>query len=227
MTEQDPLSFIAKQLETKLSVKQVAYRNLCDVFEILEKEAHKVISQIRDRITSCDEGIAMEVVGENGQEFHMKIGGDLLVFIMHTNIITLDKEHGFNKSDHVAENTFRRYLGQINVYNFMVDSFKYNRLTDPGFLLARLFVNCDRHFMIEGERQLGFMFDRVSEKPITDIDLNMFIKLLITQAIESDLIAPSFPEIRTISLHQKIEKTQALGGGVKIGFQMKSKDEIS
>ena len=81
--------------------------------------------------------------------------------------------------------------------------------------------------MIEGERQLGFMFDKASEKPLEAFDLNLFIKLLITQAIETDLIAPPFPEIRTISLHEKIEKTQALGGGAKIGFQMKVKDRIS
>lgn len=220
MIEQDPLNFIAHQLETKSLVKQEAYRNLYKTFKSLQKEAQHVITQINERLKNKDKDVTLKVIKENDQEFHLKVAGDLIVFIMHTNIITLGKEHGFNKSEKVIENPFRKYLGQVNVYNFMADSFKFNRLNDPGVLLARLFVNYENHFLIEGSGQLNFMFDHVSDHTITQEDLNIFIKLLIAQAIDNDMVTPPFPEIRTISVHQKLQKSQELGGGAKMGFQM-------
>jgi hypothetical protein len=39
-------------------------------------------------------------------------------------------------------------------------------------------------------------------------------------AIENDLTAPPFPQVKFITLYQKLEKTQELGAGQKIGFQM-------
>ncbi len=150
----------------------------------------------------------------------MKIAGDLLVFLLHTNIVTLDPEHGVNKSPYVMESPERRYLGQINVYNFMADSFKYNRLNDPGYLLARLFVNCENHFLVEGDGQLGYMFNDISQHTLEEADISIFIQLLIVRAIDSDLVSPPFPTLRSITLNQKLGMTSALGMGQKIGFQM-------
>lgn len=218
--QQDPIASIAQQLQTKSYVKQEAYRQLCKAFLNLQDEASKVIDQVNTKLESKDEDISMQVISISDQEFHIKVAGELLIFIMHTNIITLDDEHRLNKSQYVHEAPHRRYLGQINVYNFMSDSLKFNRLGDPGYLLSRFFINCEAHFLVEGERQLNFMFENVSNTPVSPTDLSIFIQILISQALESDLISPPFPTIRTISLNQKIEKTQALGGGQKVGFQM-------
>lgn len=220
MNQQDPLSYIAHQLHTKSSVKQKTYKNLCHTFRQLERQTKAVTEQINLKIKDLREDVTVKMTRENPQEFHLKVAGDLLVFVMHTNIITLDKAHGYNKSKYVEEDGYRRYLGQINVYNFMADSFRYNRLNDPGYLLSRLFINHENHFLVEGERQLDFMYEEVSSKPVEPSDLSIFIQLLITQAIESDLITPAFPDIRAISVREKLEKTQQLGAGSKIGFQM-------
>jgi len=39
-------------------------------------------------------------------------------------------------------------------------------------------------------------------------------------------MAPPFPQVRFITLHQKLEKTSELGAGQKIGFRMKYESEI-
>ncbi len=49
----------------------------------------------------------------------------------------------------------------------------------------------------------------------------------MTLAIENDLMAPPFPDVRFITLHQKMEKTQELGAGQKIGFRMSYQEGIS
>ncbi|QSE99027.1 hypothetical protein [Fulvivirga lutea] len=224
--QQDPIKHIARLIETKSSVKQETYRNLCHNFKTLEKEAKNVVKQINEELTEKDKGVTLSVTKINDQEFHVKVAGDLLVFILHTNIIVLDAAHRYNKSPYVQENEMRKYLGQINIYNFMADSFKYNRLNDPGYLIARLFCNYENHFLVEGERQLSFMYENVSEKPVTNTDLNIVSQLVMSQCIDNDLVTAPFPDIRVISLHQKIEKTQALGGGYKIGFQMSYQQKL-
>lgn len=225
-TQQDPIKHIAQVIENKSAVKQQTYRNLCKSFKQLEKEARKVIKQVKASVASKDDDITLSVTKINNQEFHVHIAGELLVFLMHTNVIVLDDAHGYSKSEYVQQDKSRKYLGQINIYNFMADSFKYNRLKDPGYLIARLFINVENHFLVEGERQLNFMFEKVSSEPVTHTDLNIIAQLSISQSLDNDLITSPFPSIRVISLHQKIEKSQELGGGHKIGFQMSYQSDI-
>lgn len=223
---QDPIAHIAEQIETKSNIKQQTYRKLCLTFKRMKKEAQAVVEQINAKLTDKDEDITIEVISVSDQEFHIKMAGDLLIFLLHTNIVTLAPEHAFNKSDYVAENTLRKYLGQINIYNFMADSITYNRLNDPGYLLARVSLNYEKHFLVEGEKQLNFMFDSVSSHPISETDIKVIIQLVLSQAIDNDLVTRPFPQIRTITLNEKVLKTQAMGGGYKIGFQMSSMDQI-
>ncbi|HRG10409.1 MAG TPA: hypothetical protein PLJ08_17675, partial [Cyclobacteriaceae bacterium] len=75
-------------------------------------------------------------------------------------------------------------------------------------------------FLVEGDGQLGFLFSTISAQAIRESDLNTLVKLSLTAAIENDLMAPPFPQVRFITLFQKIEKTQELGAGQKIGFKM-------
>jgi hypothetical protein len=225
-TNQDPIKNIALLIETKSAVKQKAYRNLCKNFKALEKEARSVVRLINSKIYKKDKDIVLSVNKIGDHEFHVHVAGDLLIFILHTNIIVMEDTHGFSKSNYVKENVLRKYLGQINVYNFMADSLKYHRLNDPGYLIARLFCNYENYFLVEGDRQLNYLFENVSHVPITKTDLNILVQLVINQCIESDLITASFPSLRIISLNEKLEKSQDLGSGYKIGFQMTNQQII-
>ncbi|MFN8689331.1 MAG: hypothetical protein ACK5XL_04950, partial [Cyclobacteriaceae bacterium] len=127
----------------------------------------------------------------------------------------------------ILQNEVNRYFGQIMIYNFMADSLKFNRVNDPGYLLARVLLNHENRFLVEGEGQLGVDYAGISPGPVTDADLNNIVKLSLTIAIEIDLMAPPFPQVRFITLHQKMEKTQELGGGQKIGFRMNFQDKLT
>jgi hypothetical protein len=80
--------------------------------------------------------------------------------------------------------------------------------------------------VIEGNGHLGAMFNKISEGPISEQELNVLVKIVLMIAIENDLIAPPFPQVQFITLHQKMEKTQELGGGQKIGFRMSFEDKM-
>ncbi|MEQ9402893.1 MAG: hypothetical protein RIM99_04855 [Cyclobacteriaceae bacterium] len=220
--QQDPSAHIAQLLTTKSGVKQVTFRNICKTFNELKDEAHKIIDDINSKTNGKDVDIILSVEEISDHEFQVKVAGDLLVFFLHTNIITLSDDYSYNKSEYVQEDANRKYLGQINIYNFMADSLKYNRMNDPGYLLSRLMVNFENRFIVEGDKQINFMFETVSTKQIEQVDLNVLIQLIITQAIENDLVVPPFQKIRGLTLQQKIAKTEIMGAGNKIGFQMTS-----
>ena len=223
--QQDPTENIAEILLNKSTVKQKTYRNVCKAFKQLQEVATLLIDVLSAKTTERDEDIKLRVESINDQEFHIQIAGDLLVFVLHTNIITLPADYEYNQTDYVSDQPLRKYLGQINVYNFMADSFEFNRLNDPGYLLTRLLINYENHFIVEGDRQVGFMFESVSSKPLEKVDLDILIKLIIAQAAENDLIVPPFSKIRSITVREKLEKTQSLGAGNKIGFQMSYQNE--
>jgi hypothetical protein len=143
----------------------------------------------------------------------------MLIFAMSSNIVTLEEEHAVMKEDYIRQNDVNRYFGQILVYNFMADSLKHNRIHDPGYLLARLMINHEDRFFIEGEKELE-TFITMSENPITDEELKKFVKIVLKMAIENDLVAPAFTEVKSITLNQKKNHTLELGGAEKIGFRM-------
>lgn len=218
--EEDPLDRIQKLLEYKSTAKQVTYKKLITAFELLAKESKRVIAELKKKTKPGDTDVTLGFERINEHEFQVKLAGDMLVFVLHTNIVTFDDTHEVMKDPYIQAAEINRYFGQIMIYNFMSDSLKFHRVNDPGYLLARLLINHDGRYIIEGEGKLGVVFSHISESPITEADLNILVKLALTLAIENDLMAPPYTQVKFITLYQKLEKTQELGAGQKIGFRM-------
>ena len=219
--EADPIGHIQRLLENKSQAKQVTYKNLLSAFELLAKESKRVAVELNKKVkTSTDHDVTVDFKRINAHEFDVKLAGDLLIFVLHTNIVTFDESHEVMRNPYIREKEINRYFGQIMIYNFMSDSVKYNRVNDPGYLLARLLVNHEGRYIVEGEGKMGLVFSQISHAPITEQELNILVKLALTLAIENDLMAPPYPQVKFITLYQKMEKTQELGAGQKIGFKM-------
>lgn len=218
--DEDPLDRIQKLLEYKSTAKQVTYKKLISAFESLAKESKRVMTELKGRTKPGDSDVTLSFERVNEHEFQIKLAGDMLVFVLHTNIVTFDETHEVMKDPYINSSDLNRYFGQIMIYNFMSDSIKFHRVNDPGYLLARLLINHDGRYIIEGEGKLGVVFSHISESAITEADLNILVKLALTLAIENDLMAPPYTQVKFITLYQKLEKTQELGAGQKIGFRM-------
>ena len=85
----------------------------------------------------------LEYIDRGKFDAEMRMAGDVLFFSMHSNIFEFDRDHSVWKLSYVEEDKMRSYCGIINVYNFLSDSFKYNRFDDLGYLIGRIFVNKD------------------------------------------------------------------------------------
>lgn len=219
LNSEDPIQFIKHLLESKSNAKQTAYKHIQRAFSVLSDESKSVVDELKRRAHPADKDVTVAFNGINNHEFEVKLAGDMLIFVMNTNIVTLDESHPILKDEYIRQNEVNRYFGQIMVFNFMAESLKYHRSNDPGYLLARLMVNHENRFFIEGERELE-SFSKISENPVAEGDLRQFVKIVLRMAIENDLVAPPFTEVKSITLKQKRNHSLELGGAQKIGFRM-------
>jgi len=225
--EKDPLDHLKFLLENKSTAKQVTYKNLLAAFNSLRKESSRLINDLSGRVRPEDEDVTVYFRDVNEHEFEVKLAGDLLVFVLHTNIVTFDPNSPVMQDPYIRQNGVNRYFGQIMIYNFMADSLKFNRINDPGYLLVRLLINHEGRYVVEGDGQLATLAGQIMAQPISEADLAILVKIALTLAIENDLMAPPFTDVRFITVHQKQEKTQELGAGQKIGFQMSYQNKVT
>ena len=214
----DRLDLIAQGLSSKASAKQAIYRATQAAFDLLRQVSQELCLELTQKITtSVDASVRIEYYPVNGMEFHIRFSGDLLVFVMHSNIVTFPENFGPMTTSYVAADFRRRFFGHIMAYNFMADSIKYQRLNDPGYLVGRLLVNIDSHYFLEGVQQLELPDHDMSDTPVTTEAMRLFVESAMIAAINNDLIAPPMNDIQKISVKQKLENQQ-VSRGSKVGF---------
>ena len=118
----------------------------------------------------------------------------------------------------------RGYFGLIYIYNFLAESFIQNRYEDSGYLIGRIFINHERHFMMEGKGQLGYLFRDVENTQINDAIIALIIQAAFAHAIEFDLLTPPYEYVQELSVGQiqAISNNLQLKTGKRLGFKMKT-----
>ena len=213
----DRLDEIFDGLKQKSAAKQAIFRNTQAAFDCLRLVSQELVVELTRRLTPLDSSVMIEYRSINDMEYHIRFSGDLLVFIMHSNIVTFADDYGPMPSKYVEADFRRRFFGHIMAYNFMADSIKYQRLNDPGYLVGRLLVNIDNHYFLEGVQQLELPENDMADNPITPKARRLFVESAMIAAVNNDLIAPPLPEIQKISVKQKLENQQ-VSRGSKVGF---------
>jgi hypothetical protein len=213
----DRLNQIFDGLKQKSTAKQAIYRNTMATFGLLRKVTQELVVELSRKITPVDSSVVIEYRPVNDMEFHIRFSGDLLVFVMHSNIVTFPDDYGPMATKYVEEDFRRRFFGHIMAYNFMADSIKYQRLNDPGYLVGRLLVNIDHHYFLEGVQQLELPDNDMSDNKITADALKLFVESAMIAAVNNDLIAPPLDDIQKITVKQKLENQQ-VSRPSKVGF---------
>jgi hypothetical protein len=224
MEEKTNYQHILERLESKASLKQEVYRNTVDVFGMAKKALSKLASKLHHDYTLKDPSVEISYKDSSQFEGELKFSGDMLMLSMHSNIFTFEEGHRIYQSSYVKKDQSLSYCGIISIHNFLADSIKYNRLGDEGSLIARILVNKERHFIVEGEGQLGFLFESFSEDAIDEETLTHIFELAILDCIDTDLQLPPYTQVRDISLHQKQTITASSGypTGKRLGYMFKS-----
>ncbi len=207
-------------LNNKAALKQHIYRNTLTVFKELRRCAQQIAEQLAPEVVKKDKNVEVELKEVSDFEFHLKFSGDTIAFIMHTNIFTFPPPHEVNKKKYVQEAPQRGYFGMIQAYNFLSDSIKYHRLADVGYLLARLFINSEGHFYVDGQRQLDFLYKDVDKNVVNEEVIIKIIEQTMLYALDFDLYVPPVNAMAEITLEQKnyFNNPSGLATGKRLGF---------
>ena len=175
-----------------------------------------------------DKDVLVDFIDKSEYEFHIKFGGDILVFFMHTNVFDFEKSHAIWKTSYLKEDELRAYCGMINVYNFLSDSFKYNRLNDVGYLVGRIFLNKDLHYFVEGKRQLGFLYNDFVNEVINNDKIRKIIESSILYSMDFDLLTPHYDTMKVVSVNEVNEVTSAMSikTGKRLGFKFQADNDF-
>ena len=226
MTEKDKKEQILTALEMKSLVKQKVYDQTFEVFNLLKEILQEIKTEFNSEIQVKDLRVGFDYRERSQFEIELKVAGDLLIFSMHSNIFEFDREHNVWKLNYVKENSLYSFCGIINVFNFLSDSFKYNRLDDLGYLVTRIFVNLEKHFFVEGKRQQEYLYNNFEKSVLTKEILKDIVLRIVNYAIEFDLLVPPYDNVKIASVAQLNEKVEyhKMKTGKRLGFKFNSDD---
>lgn len=222
--ENEKIEKIVGMLCSKSVLKQDIFGNTTNQFQELKKVAYDLVEEIKSKVCSVDERIIIDYTEKGKYEFRLKIAGDVLVFHQHTNVFKFDENHSIWKTTYLDEEPSKGYCGIINIYNFLADSFKYNRINDLGYLVGRIFLNSENHFITEGKRKLGFLYNDFVNSTFDKVAMKEILEDLILHVLEFDLYTPPYDEIKETSVYEikSIGDTIQLKTGKRLGFQFSS-----
>jgi hypothetical protein len=203
MEEIKPYDHILKLLENKACVKQQIFRTTSGVFNRFKKELEAIGDKMRADFKDKDSNVEIYYSDKGDFEAQLKFSGDVLVISMHSNIFSFTPEHAVNQLKYVKDDPSRKYCGIIHIHNFLADSLKYNRTADMGYLIGRIFVNKDEHFFVDGQSQLGFLFNSFGKGKIKADQIKEILELAIIYCMDFDLLTPPFESVRQITLEEK------------------------
>jgi len=215
---------ILDALREKASNKQRIFRLTKQVFKEFKSSLKATQLSLKSEISKTNKDIGL-IYSDNGNfESEIKFSGDVLIFSMHTNVFTFDPNHFIQKSNYVKEDPTRSYCGMIQVFNFLGDSFKFNRQQDIGYLVARIFINSERHFFVEGKRKLAFLYNDFENSKIDKPAIQDIIESVILYAIDFDLLVPPYEKVKQLTVQQKQEQsgTSSFQTGKRLGFRFES-----
>lgn len=224
MEELKPYDHILKLLENKARLKQQIFRTTTDVFNRFKTELETIGTKMRSDFKDKDSTVDISYSDKGDFEAQLKFSGDVLVISMHSNVFSFPPEHAVNQLAYVKEDPSRQYCGIIHIHNFLADSLKYNRTSDMGYLLGRIFINKDEHFFVDGQSQLGFLFSSFGKGKIKPGQILEVLELAIIYCMDFDLLTPPFEKVRQITLEEK----QFLGAnsgyptGKRMGYKFRT-----
>jgi len=217
---------IIQSLALKSNIKQLVCDNNEVVFGLMKETLIEIADDYNKQLTKLKERVRLEFADHGKFIAKLRIAGDMLVFSMHSNIFQFDREHKIWETDYVKDDPLNSYCGIINIYNFLDDSFSYNRLDDLGYLIGRVFVNKNNHFFVEGKRQIGFHYKNFGKRLLDKTAMRSILAKAMAYALEFDLLVPPYDAVKIASVGQMTEKMQIsqIKTGKRLGFQFNSDD---
>ncbi|WP_107038777.1 hypothetical protein [Brumimicrobium mesophilum] len=213
---------IVELLKERSLLKQEVYNTTLACYKKFRSIVEQEIESFREKIQ--DDRVRLKFDYNGDFETHAYVGSDVLVFNMHTNVFTFPDNNSIWKNSYIEEDKQLGYFGVINIYNFLAESFLQKRMKDAGYLIGRIFINKDGHFMIEGKGELSYYFRNLRVN-IFDIEtMKTIFEVAVKHAAEFDLHTPPYQRVSNVSVQQikSASNAQELKTGKRLGFKFES-----
>ena len=211
----------------KSDLKQSIYMATREVFDMFRNTSREIIQLLQQEPRCQKYKERFSFTNRGDFEFEVKFGSDVLLFYMHSNIFEFSREHQVMKSTYIREDATRSYCGVIRIYNFLSDSIEYRREQDLGYMIGRVFINKEKHYFIEGKRELGMLYSNFGTALIDSASVQSIVESAIEYTTNFDLLTPPFDEEKVVSVGEMmcdIDK-KSIVTGKRLGFRFQADTE--
>ena len=226
-SQSDLRTHIKQLLVSKSGLKQQIFDNTNALFNELKEAIHEFSTELDEEMDEkIDKRIRIEYSDRGKFEAQIQIAGDLLVFVMHTNVFNFEREHRIWQNPYVQADHTNSYCGVINIYNFLADSMKFKREEDEGYLIGRIFVNRENKFFVEGKRQERWRVDEFGGESVSREAILEILERAILYSLGFDLLVPAYDTVKKVSAEQFLSRQEntKLQTGKRLGYEFRSDD---
>ena len=179
----------------KSTLKQQVFDSTFSAFNLLKETLFEMASELDDALDGkLDRRVRLEYRDRGKFEAQLQVASDILIFQMHTDVFIFEPTHPVWQNAYVQANHEKGYCGVINIYNFLSDSFKFNRNADEGYLIGRLFINREGCFFMEGNAAHSVRADRFGARELSREALIPILEEAVAYALSFDPYMPH-PEV--------------------------------
>ena len=211
----------------KSTLKQQVFDNTFAAFNELKETLLEMASEMDDELDGkLDRRVRIEYRDRGKFEAQLQVANDLMIFQMHTDVFEFAPGHPIWRNPYVQSAPENSYCGLINIYNFLSDSFKFNRNADEGYLIGRIFVNRERRFFVEGKRQTSMRAANFGQSELDRETLIPILETAIAFSLDFDLLMPPYEENKRVTVDQfntKLDNSKFVTGK-RLGYDFEVDD---
>ena len=194
---------ILETIVSKSTLKQKVFDNTFATFNDLKETLLEMASEMDDQLDGLlDRRVRLEYRDWGKFEAQIQVANDLLIFQMHTDVFEFEPNHVIWQNPYVQTDRDNSYCGVINIYNFLSDSFKFNRNADEGYLIGRIFINREKCYFVEGKQQTSMRPMQFGKAEIDSEALVRILESAIYYALHFDLLLPSYDDNKRVTVDQ-------------------------
>jgi len=222
-TEEEVIDLIKTKSKLKRDVFELSRQSFAEMKVVLKE----LIQDWASEIAAEDNRLEISYKDLGDYYARVTIAGDTLLFSLHTNVFLFPTDSPYWNSSYLKEEHGRGFCGTVSVYNFLADSIRYNREEDIGYMVARLFLNAENHFFVEGKKEMGLLFNDFLHSELDRKSMKDFLIAVINHCLNFDLYVPSYNHVSQISIADAnaMQKSQSFKTGKRLGFQFGMEEE--
>ncbi len=224
MSEKKSRELIFKTLLEKAHLKHEIIENTKKVFKEFKVALEDVSKQLKSELPGNSRDVIIEYKAKGDFEAILRFESDVLLFMMHADVFDFDKSHNMWQTSYVNKDNYNSFCGIISVYDFLDNSFKYNRDNDVGYLIARIFINKELHYFVEGKRQLGFLYNDFQNAVIDRNTVEAIVDSAIMYSLDFDPLTPPYDNVKEVRVSEvkEIENLGNFSTGKRLGFRFQA-----